>query len=36
MCQPSVAFHVEKQSFDLHRKSNDWFLYERQRWAEMG
>ena len=24
------------QSFDLQRKSNDWFLYEMQRWVEMG
>ena len=24
------------QSFDLHCKSNDWFLYEIEHWAEMG
>ena len=24
------------QSFDFQRKSNDWFLYEMQHWAEMG
>ena len=24
------------QSFDLNCKSNDWFLYEMQHWAEMG
>ena len=23
------------QSFDLNCKSNDWFLYEMQHWAEM-
>ena len=23
------------QSFDLHSQSNDWFLYETQRWVEM-
>ena len=23
------------QSFDFHSKSNDWFLYEMQRWTEM-
>ena len=22
--------------FDLQHKSNDWFLYEMQHWAEMG
>ena len=24
------------QSYDLHCKSNDWFLYETQHWAETG
>ena len=28
--QPSVEFHIRNQSFDLHCKSNDWFLYELQ------
>ena len=28
--QPSVAFYI------LQGKSNDWFLYEMQPWAEVG
>ena len=31
--QPSDAFHIEISYLirtDLHRKSNDWFLYEMQ------
>ena len=24
------------QSFDLQRKSNEWFLYEIQHWVDMG
>ena len=29
--QPSVGFHLETSHF-----ANDWFLYELQRWVEMG
>ena len=32
--QPSVALHIETSY--LFRKTNDWFLYEMQHWAEMG
>ena len=33
--QPIVAFHIET-SFNLHCKSNDWFLYEMQHYTEKG
>ena len=32
--QPSATFHIEAKY--LKCKSNDWFLYEMQHWAEMG
>ena len=32
--QCSISYR--KQSFDLHSKSNNWFLYEMQHWAEVG
>ena len=28
--------NLYQPSVDLHRKSKEWFLYEMQRWAEMG
>ena len=35
--QPIIAFHKEsfEQSFDIHPKTNDWFLYEMKHWAEL-
>ena len=34
--KPSVAFHIETQSFYFLYKSNDWFLCEMRHWAKMG
>ena len=36
--QPIIAFHKEsfEQSFDMHLKTNNWFSYEMQHWAELG
>ena len=34
--QTSITFHNRNQSFDFYWKSNNWFLYEIQNWAEMG
>ena len=33
--QPSVVFHIETSHLFLLCKTNDWFLYETQRWPEM-
>ena len=33
---PQCCIPYRNQSFDLHRKSNDWFLYEIEHWTEMG
>ena len=32
---PSVALHIETSYLIWNCKSNDWFLYESQHWAEM-
>ena len=33
---PSVSVSYRNHSFDFFSKSNDWFLYEMQHWAEIG
>ena len=36
LLQLSVVILHRNQALDLQRKLNNWFLYEVQRWAEMG